>query len=71
MVILCSFRQNVKEKHMVLRYKKLERMGELMPKISVIVPVYNVQEYLTKCVDSILIQDFRDFELILIDDGVD
>ena len=40
-----------------------------MPKISVIVPVYNVQEYLTKCVDSILIQDFRDFELILIDDG--
>ena len=40
-----------------------------MPKISVIVPVYNVQEYLTKCVDSILIQDFRDFELILINDG--
>ena len=37
--------------------------------ISVIVPVYNVEKYLEKCVDSILAQTFRDFEVILVDDG--
>ena len=37
--------------------------------ISVIVPVYNVEKYLADCVESILQQTFRDFELILIDDG--
>ena len=37
--------------------------------ISVIVPVYNVERYLQRCVDSILNQTFRDIELILIDDG--
>lgn len=37
--------------------------------ISVIVPVYNVEKYLHQCVDSILNQTFRDFELILVDDG--
>lgn len=40
-----------------------------MPKISVIVPVYNVEKYLGRCIDSILNQTFRDFELILVDDG--
>lgn len=40
-----------------------------MPKISIIVPVYNVQEYLGNCIDSILNQTFRDFELILVNDG--
>lgn len=40
-----------------------------MPKISVIVPVYNVEKYLHECVDSILTQTFTDFELILINDG--
>lgn len=40
-----------------------------MPKVSVIVPVYAVEEYLPRCVDSILAQSFRDFELILVDDG--
>lgn len=39
------------------------------PKISVIVPVYNVEKYLRRCVDSILAQTFSDFELLLIDDG--
>ena len=37
--------------------------------ISVIVPVYNVEKYLRKCVDSILAQTYTDFELLLIDDG--
>ena len=36
---------------------------------SVIVPVYKVEPYLQKCVDSVLDQTFRDFELILVDDG--
>ena len=40
-----------------------------MPKISVIVPVYNTEQYLRQCVDSILCQTFSDFELILVDDG--
>lgn len=40
-----------------------------MPTISVIVPVYKVEAYLGRCVDSILRQTFTDFELILVDDG--
>ena len=36
---------------------------------SVIIPVYNVEEYLRECVDSILNQSFRDYEIILVDDG--
>lgn len=39
------------------------------PKISVIVPVYNVEKYLNRCIDSILAQTFTDFEVLLIDDG--
>lgn len=40
-----------------------------MPKISIIVPVYNVEKYLSNCINSILNQTFKDFELILINDG--
>lgn len=40
-----------------------------MPKISVIVPVYNGAEFLRSCVDSILAQSFCDLEIILVDDG--
>lgn len=40
-----------------------------MPEISVIVPVYKVEKYIRKCVDSILAQTFTDFELWLVDDG--
>lgn len=39
------------------------------PKISVIVPVYKVEQYLPLCIESILMQSFVDFELLLIDDG--
>lgn len=40
-----------------------------MPKISIIVPVYKVENYLSQCVDSILNQTFADWECILVDDG--
>ena len=39
-----------------------------MPKISVIVPVYNVEKYIKECIESILNQSLSDFELLLIDD---
>lgn len=41
----------------------------MKPNISIIVPVYNVEKYLNRCVDSILAQTYTDFELLLIDDG--
>ena len=40
-----------------------------MPKLSIIVPIYNVEKYLPRCIESILNQTFREFELILINDG--
>ena len=40
-----------------------------MPKISIIIPVYKVEKYLDRCVQSVLNQSFSDFEVILVDDG--
>ena len=40
-----------------------------IPKLSVIVPVYKAELYLHRCIDSLLSQTFRDFEILLIDDG--
>ena len=39
-----------------------------MPLVSIIVPVYNVQDYIERCLVSLQIQSFQDFELILVDD---
>jgi glycosyltransferase involved in cell wall biosynthesis len=39
------------------------------PKISVVVPVYNVEKYISRCIDSILTQTFKDFECVLVDDN--
>lgn len=44
-------------------------MDEIRPKISIIVPIYNAEKYLQRCIDSVLLQTFKDFELLLIDDG--
>lgn len=40
-----------------------------MPRLSIIVPIYNVEKYLSRCIESILNQTFKDFELILVNDG--
>lgn len=40
-----------------------------MPQVSVIVPVYGVENYLDKCIQSIISQSYKDWELILVDDG--
>ncbi len=40
-----------------------------MPKVSVIVPIYNVEQYLARCLDSILSQSFADIEVVCVDDG--
>ena len=42
---------------------------ESSPLISIITPVYNVEQYLRQCIESIIMQDFQDWELILVDDG--
>jgi len=40
-----------------------------MPKISVIVPVYNTEKYIEKCLDSILMQEYDNYEIIVVNDG--
>ena len=37
--------------------------------ISIIIPVYNVEKWLNKCIDSILVQSYKNFEIILVNDG--
>ena len=39
------------------------------PQISVIIPIYKAEEHLSRCIDSILNQNFVNFELVLVDDG--
>ena len=39
------------------------------PIISIIVPIYNIDKYIGECIDSILSQTYKDWELILVDDG--
>lgn len=39
------------------------------PKVTIIIPAYNSQEYIERCLDSVLVQTFRDFEVLVINDG--
>ena len=39
-----------------------------MPRLTLIVPAYNVQGYIRECIDSVLRQDFTDFEIVAVDD---
>lgn len=40
-----------------------------MPKFSIIIPVYNVEKYIGKCLDSVMSQTYNDYEILVIDDG--
>lgn len=40
-----------------------------MPRISVIIPVFNLEKYLSECLNSLLVQTYRDYEIIIVDDG--
>src|SRR6478609_294572 len=41
----------------------------MAPRLSIVVPIYNVERYLVECLDSIAAQTFTDFECVMVDDG--
>ena len=41
----------------------------MKPKVSIVIPVYNVEQYLGKCLDSVVNQSLRDIEIICVNDG--
>lgn len=41
----------------------------MSPKISIVIPVFNAERYLHQCLDSVLSQTFKNFEVILVNDG--
>ena len=49
--------------------KDVIRKSNSVPKISIIVPVYNSEQFISRCIDSVLLSTFNDVELLLIDDG--
>ena len=40
-----------------------------IPKISIIIPVFNLEKYILKCLESVLAQTYKDYEVIIINDG--
>ena len=43
-------------------------MKKTIPSVSIIIPMYNSEKYIGDCLDSILVQTFQDFEVIVVDD---
>lgn len=54
---------------MVFDYVKMEKGNTVMCKVSIVIPVYNVQKYIKKCLNSIRHQTYKNIEVILVDDG--
>lgn len=52
-----------------LEQMKKTASAERVPAVSIVVPVYNTEKYIRRCIDSILAQTFTDYEVILVDDG--
>lgn len=53
---------------MLLKKEEMDRTPQA-PKVSIIVPIYNVEKYLDRCIQSLLNQTLKDIEIILVDDG--
>ena len=47
----------------------VEKEKEIMAKVSIIVPIYNVEQYLVECMESIVHQTLKDIEIICVNDG--
>ena len=52
-----------------LEITKKGQKRDMNPRFSVIMPLYNKERYLKKAIESVIAQTYRDFELIIIDDG--
>lgn len=60
----------INNNNIISGYKKILLKGEIkMPELSIIVPIYKAEKYLPKCIESVLNQTLKDFELILVNDG--
>lgn len=49
--------------------KNAKKKADVPPAISIVIPVYNVEKYIGECLDSVIHQDFKDIEMICVDDG--
>ena len=52
-----------------VRFVQVSRQEVTMAKVSVVIPVYNVEDYLRQCIESVLKQTLKDIEIICVDDG--
>lgn len=63
------FQNLINTKKNVIFNKNLYVKSDFVPLLSIIIPVYNVEKYIYECLESIIKQDFSDYEVIIIDDG--
>ena len=52
-----------------IRFVQVSRQEVTMAKVSVVIPVYNVEDYLRQCIESVLKQTLKDIDIICVDDG--